>query len=66
MDDNSFDALCPEGPEREEKLARLEEEQDARTGKHARAEPGCSLYTNPYYRNRTHWRPYHEEEKGSA
>jgi hypothetical protein len=29
----------------------------------SRAAPGCSLCTNPYYRNRTHRRSYYEEEK---
>jgi hypothetical protein len=45
-------------------VAYLRKEKDASTGKHAnhRAAPGCSLCTNPYYRNRTHRRSYYEEE----
>ena|SRR2546423_7506458 len=71
LDHISFNALCPAVPRMEllkERLARLGEEvaylrqedkeQDARTGKHTN--------TNPCYRNRTHWRSYHEDEKESA
>lgn len=65
----------------EERLKRLEKEnasigqekneQDATTGKHANHVQSrtwmFSLHTLiPYYRNRTHRRPYREEEKKSA
>jgi hypothetical protein len=46
----------------EERAAHLEAKRnkDASTGKHANHVESC---TNPYYRNRTHCRFYHEKEK---